>query len=172
MSVGQSIRSKILDWVVARLQTELVSNPGGFYPAPVMAVRRGYLSPPDIDSSPTLCVNADEETPYEDSSRGGRKAGGGPAAGVQDRVMRMSVQCWLTRDGDTSDEYMHQLATGIESAILQQDGSGRRMGGYAINTWWIRSTVMQAEQTAPQQWLSVEFRVYFRTAYGRPDIQV
>lgn len=172
MTVAQSVKSRIVDNVVARLQAELVARDDGFYPARVAIVRRGVAGIPNVDGSPTLVVNGYDEAPYEEAGRGGRSAGGGPAAGIQNCRMLLSIGCWLVRDGDTADTYMHDLATCIHVATVGPDGSERYMGGLAINTLWTRTQCIQVDATSPIQYLSVEFSVWYRTAYGRPDVQV
>lgn len=161
---SNSLRERILAGVATNLAAVVA---GAVYHNTFTNVVRNMILPPNADSVPCLFVSAPEEVPYEDVARGGRRAGGGPAAGVSDRAMTVSVGCWLERDA-AAESYGSSVAQDIERAVL----ADRTQGGKAINSWWLRTNLITQSIGEPFVWLEVQFRVQFRTVFGQPETQI
>lgn len=159
------VQELILESIKARLSAINSTLSPDLYHTQVRRVVRGII-PPDEADGIVLMLNAPKDTPDTRMPEGGR-ATGGPPEGTQTCILDVTVEAWINHE--FMSDTMHVKAA---ADIVRQVLSDRYQGGYAKNSWWVETSRVLQNVTAPVGILTVRFQVQYRTRFGKQSEQL
>ena len=135
----------------------------------VDSVTRGWVPFVDRYDGTNLALLATACSPWTERSKDGILAGGVPGKGLQERVLEIAVEAYVSAE-TLSDEGALAISADIETALLEEP----TLGGLAQKTRWARTTRMPTAAVDGKVFgsLRTEFQVMFRTQFAAPGTRV